>query len=359
MSTYSEILERGIYFVLKDEPNLIAHLSLCLAEGLASLGIPIFANRNYWLTDSEHPSYLFRHDENVSPDDCAVCVVDISAQLTESAQALLQPALNSKAMRVILNNSDFELWLSEFYQFEFIFRTHMSDRHPLPDHYVPWAFGISNRIEAVTATQTEFTARKREVLVNFRSSGNQGVRIAMEYLLIPWLEKLLPINRQTEYGAEPESIDPESFQLWVKLQGRHHPQYYDRLKNAMICCSYGGNFTYFDHQPAIVRWDSWRFWESLAAGCVTIHLDLAKYGFLLPVMPENWKHYIGVDLENPKEVMERLRDEPEIMSQISMQGRQWALEHYSPVPTACYFLDRILGEELGTTSALVNFLSEV
>jgi len=359
MSTYSEILERGIYFVLKNEPDLIAHLSICLAEGLESLGIPTFANRNYWLTGSEHSSYLLTHDENISPDDCAICVVDISGQLGKSVQALLQPALESKALRAILNNSDFEVWLPEFNQFESIFRTHMTDRHLLPNNYHPWAFGLSNRIQAVTATQPEFTARNREVLVNFKSSENQGVRIAMEYLLMPWLEQLMPINRTTEYTTAPESIDAESFQLWIKLQGRHHPHYYERLKHTMICCSYGGNFTYFEHQPGIVRWDSWRFWESLAAGCVTIHLDLAKYGFLLPVMPENWKHYIGVDLENPQEVMERLRDEPEIMAQISAQGRQWAFDHYSPTPTACYFLDQVLGEELGTTSTLVNFLSEI
>ena len=98
----------------------------------------------------------------------------------------------------------------------------------------------------------------------------------------------------------------------------------------------------------IIQWDSWRFWKSLAAGCVTFHVDFEKYGLHLPVMPENWRHYIGIDLDNVQEAVERIADEPEIVERISTEGRLWALEHYSPVPTALRFLG-IVGQQLATS----------
>lgn len=91
----------------------------------------------------------------------------------------------------------------------------------------------------------------------------------------------------------------------------------------------------------IVQWDSWRLWESLAAGCVTFHVDFEQNNFLLPVMPINWKHYIGIDLKNVKETVQRLIEDAQILAEISTNGRSWAIEHYSPVPTAIRFLKAI------------------
>jgi hypothetical protein len=89
----------------------------------------------------------------------------------------------------------------------------------------------------------------------------------------------------------------------------------------------------------IVQWDSWRFWESLAAGCVTFHLDFEKYGIDLPVMPENWRHYIGIDLDNVQATIDRITANPEILEYIAQEGRSWAIKNYSPVPTALRFLE--------------------
>jgi hypothetical protein len=83
----------------------------------------------------------------------------------------------------------------------------------------------------------------------------------------------------------------------------------------------------------VVRWDSWRFWESLAAGCLTFHLDFEKYGFLLPEMPMPWKHYIPIDMADPVGSVERFMDSRSRWSEIAHGGREWALKHYSP--TAC------------------------
>lgn len=40
-----------------------SHLSICLAEGLQALGIPFYANINYWQIDAERENYLFFYDD--------------------------------------------------------------------------------------------------------------------------------------------------------------------------------------------------------------------------------------------------------------------------------------------------------
>ena len=88
-----------------------------------------------------------------------------------------------------------------------------------------------------------------------------------------------------------------------------------------------------------VQWDSFRAWEAWAAGCATFNIDLDIYGPVLPVMPQNWKHYIGVDLRRPEKAIERLRDEPGVLERVAQQGQKWALENYSPRRMAERFLE--------------------
>jgi hypothetical protein len=73
-------------------------------------------------------------------------------------------------------------------------------------------------------------------------------------------------------------------------------------------------------------------------------VELEKYGALMPVMPRNWEHYIGVDFEssrNLRNVAQRLRDDPACLERIASQGRAWALEHYSPVAQATRLLSML------------------
>jgi hypothetical protein len=91
----------------------------------------------------------------------------------------------------------------------------------------------------------------------------------------------------------------------------------------------------------VYQFDSWRFWESLAAGCCTVHVDLERYGIVLPVMPVNGEHYIGVDLGNTAKTERLLRRTPGILESVGAQGRQWALENYSPRRVAERFVDLV------------------
>ena len=61
----------------------------------------------------------------------------------------------------------------------------------------------------------------------------------------------------------------------------------------------------------------------------------------MPAMPENWKHYIGLNFDDLEGDAERIRAQPQLLENIASEGRRWALEHYSPVATARRFLDAI------------------
>lgn len=81
------------------------------------------------------------------------------------------------------------------------------------------------------------------------------------------------------------------------------------------------------------------------AGCVAFNLDLEHYGVELPVMPENWKHYIGIDLNQANTFFERLTGQMDSLERIGRAGHDWALDHYSPRRMAERFL-----AELGFTT---------
>ncbi len=141
-------------------------------------------------------------------------------------------------------------------------------------------------------------------------------------------------------------------------------QYLKTLKESAVCLAYGGDFyssisgnDWFEkNQPdlyklhkfkhmetsAVLRWDSWRFWEALTAGCVAVHLNFDACGFNLPVMPEAWKHYAPVDLSDLRGSAEELWSRREEWPDIAEAGRAWAIEHYAPEPVAMRVLQALL-----------------
>ena len=55
-------------------------------------------------------------------------------------------------------------------------------------------------------------------------------------------------------------------------------------------------------------------------------------------MPQNWKHYLGVDFDRIDDFVERLRAEPNLLELVGNAGKQWAVTHYSPKEVARRFL---------------------
>jgi Glycosyl transferases group 1 len=97
--------------------------------------------------------------------------------------------------------------------------------------------------------------------------------------------------------------------------------------------------------PRCVGCDSFRFWEALAAGCAAINVDLEYYGVEMPIMPENGKHYLGVNFSRVDQFIRLLQHDPGLLERVAADGKRWATTHYSPKAVAQRFL-RLAGYEV-------------
>lgn len=222
-----------------------------------------------------------------------------------------------------------------------------------------WVFGDSPYMKPQDAG-LPFSKRKNEVLAIHRhlhTFWRQGERLLRK-------QKILSTNSEKLDNSQMnDSISQENdfYSLgYLQSCSRFHDSYLARLRQSYACACFGGNllppnfwlkspkqfkianYLYDNtnrgrlldllrktglqvkHTYGVFQWDSWRLWETFAAGTVVINLDFKKYGYVLPVMPENWKHYIGIDLKNPSAFLDRLA---------------WAIEHYAPKAIALRFLD--------------------
>jgi len=363
---------RLFFFVNQDEGCLQEDV-ITLAEGLRELGIPFHANCNYWQETTEPGSWLFRHDPAVRPDDCDVVVVSyfypywIRSRTFQELRQPLPDGLFKKGRKyktVFMDHFDGHRtvsWEPEYRQFDLILRTKLNRRAWHPANLRPWTMPLEKRIIEATRNAPEFGKRRKVMLVNYGASHPypHGTRDLSAKVFEPKIEAILPIDR-TKDDLTKEPQDPYERLMWRQTGYRFSRSYYERLKNSQAvacfcgeiippmpfrnpeCYLVGGNkakirrFFYemlgkLDPRPArSVQWDSFRFWEALAAGCVAFHIDLERHGVVLPVMPENWKHYIGINLENVEADIERLKAEPDCLERIAAAGKEWANQNYSP-----------------------------
>lgn len=359
-------LDRPVFFYHKE--NTFSHLSICLAEGFKELGIPCYSNINYWEIEFDSKKYLFCHDPRVNPDDCSIVVLEKDSFYSDYYPQNLFHS-DRKYITVYLDDMDgLTIWNPELNNFDFRLKTHYNSKAEYPLNCKPWVFGLSNRILRATSDIYEFSARRKHLLVNFRVDHdrliyfncwmkiNQGLikfdnawviierplRQISSKQFLPLIQEIMPVDSTSDDFDNPPS-DSYHYLQWLQTGKRHYPNYYQRLKESAACACFGGSISpsYVTGEPIVEWWDSWRFWESLAAGCVTFHVDFDKYGVKLPVMPENWRHYIGIDLDNMQDTVDRITDDPGILEKISREGRHWAIDNYGPVPTALRFLEML------------------
>ncbi|MCU0542517.1 MAG: hypothetical protein MUE44_10030 [Oscillatoriaceae cyanobacterium Prado104] len=373
-----ECLNKPVFFYGIEKS--FSHLIICLAEGLKELGIPLYSNINYWQIHPERSEYIFNHNIKVTPDDCSAVVVDAKWRFYHPSfpENLFHP--ERKYITVYLDDMDGPtIWNPELDNFDFRLRTHYNSQSQYPANCRPWVFGISNRILRETNNLPKFEERRKHITVNFRVSHQtltyskcflkvaQGLLKVDNALIVikyplreiireqfwPLIQEIMSVDDRVDDFDNPPS-DSYHYLQWLQTGKRHYPNYYKRLKESIACACFGGYVTpsYATGESLVEWWDSWRFWESLAAGCVTFHVDFQKYGIQLPVMPENWRHYIGINLDNIQDTVDRIAGDPGVLASISSSGRQWAIDNYGPVPTALRFL-----ETLGfTTSPVEKYL---
>jgi hypothetical protein len=255
-------------------------------------------------------------------------------------------------------------WEPEYRQFDLILRSKLNCRAWHPENIRPWAYGLTNRVIQATAGAPPFASRRRAILVNFGASHpyRYGARELSRARFEPKIKEQMSIDRTVDDLSSEPSNAYEAL-MWRQTGGRFSRQYYERLKQSQAVACFcgdiippmpfrperylvGGNraklrrafyqmLSLIDpRSPRSVGCDSFRFWEALAAGCAAINVDLEHYGVKLPVMPENGRHYLGLNFARVKQFVDQLREEPEVLAAVANEGKRWAELHYSPKAAA-------------------------
>jgi hypothetical protein len=333
---FNEIFDRGVYLG-SFSPNTQTgetHLLSCIQEGLTALNIRICDN----------------------PEDSNLNIIDISfiSNCHEHSFDLL-PYLGDcevwKHKSLFLNISDFAPRHYISYPSYWLISAHTTEFVGFPSGTrIPWGFGFQQRLLNLTDNLDFTQPRKRVIIRNFKPSFNQSVRESLDLVLLPQLEKVITIDKTIEDDSNHTRND----------------NFLTRLLDSRFCLAYCGQYgsnvllnpyihnllkdcqLTYSQDVFILRWDSWRLWESWVMGCIPITLDFEKYGFQLPVMPDNWQHYIGLDLGKLEEDVNKLLSLSESeLDEISLNGREWVIENYSPKAVAERFLtigvDKIIG----------------
>ena len=363
----------SVYFYCREEENNLQEDVIALAEGLNALGIRHYANTNYWRPSTAPGDYLLRHDPAVGPDDCDLVVVSytwpswIDPTSYRVDRRTLPAGLFKRGRRyrtVYMDSHDgyrTVSWEPEFRQFDVILRAKFNHRAWHPANLRPWALGLNRRILDATANGVPFADRAPHLLVNFGASHSygHGTRDRAAIAVEPRIATLMTIDR-TKDDLTREPADPDDALMWRQTGRRFSRAYYERLKHSQAVACFcgdmipaapfrgaehylaGGNraklrrlayrlLAPFDsREPRAVQWDSFRFWETLAAGAAAINIDLDRYGVQLPAMPINWTHYIGIDFNRVDEAVDRIAADPGLLARVAAAGRDWAIQHYSP-----------------------------
>ncbi len=323
------LFSRGLYIHAPDQT--LTHFSGCLIEGLLDLGIGVKTNATQV---TSRPASAPLKDFDLSTIHAepltgfSAYLVDISAHNTFITFEGVEPAPVA-----YITTSDISIF-SEVPNPHIVFVAHDSTAAVKPGQRIPIAFGLPKHLCDTSKNVVPTGQRDQVVLDSFRPTLHQGVRALLELAFTPVLSKSIPV---TKLNAPPA-------------------RYIKTLENTALCLAYGGEFYspimgnhwFKNHQPtlfaqhtfehietaAVLRWDSWRFWEALSCGCIPIHLDFEKYSFNLPITPKAWTHYIPLDLSDLSESADAIWERRAEWPNIAKAGRTWAIEHYAPAPTA-------------------------
>jgi len=335
------------------------HQIISIAEGLREIGVEFYSNINYWCESHETDSFLLTSRNDLSFEDCGVVVFSSNYLLYQGRQMLPDNLFAKERNYQLVYIDDSDGLITDGFNLsdnvDLVLKSHFNKKYIYPSNFRPWQFGLTNRI-ITSALPHQTGVRKNKMLVNFRV--HHSVREEAKNKVIPVISKYFSINGATEDFAENESVLDQLY--WRQTGRRHYENYYSRLSESVACACFGGYFQktipfqgskfgyilrHLDYKfklfsyNKVYQYDSWRFWESLAAGCCTFHVDLDKYGAVLPVMPVNGVHYLGVNFDDLAFLEKQLEKGTDYLEKIGEQGRQWAMNNYSPVSTATRFLD--------------------
>jgi hypothetical protein len=374
-----ELMKQRVYFHLGlDRPvQADAH---ALAQGLKSLGIRAHAGVDWWFETPNDKETLFVHDPDFNPANADIIICTKASY--RGFNERFQPEIHGFPEWLMNRERKFRLvyiededgyealsWYPPFTEFDLVLRTKMNRRGFAPPNFRPWQLGVSDHVIKRAGEKLQASSKKLQVLLNFNATHpfEHPLRRLAKDRIIPRFEEFMTVDRTVAkwQGAPTDSYD--AFHLQQAGQF-FNPFYHDFLAESAACFAFcgelipglpfnpaamlrGGNKARLKRAlwsevskvtgavPRAIQWDSYRFWECLAFACCPVHLDLEKYGVELPVMPENWTHYIGLDLDNLEADLDRIKQSPDILLEIGRAGRAWLIENYSAQKVAKRFLE--------------------
>lgn len=340
---------------------------IALAEGLQEMGHDTLANIDYWY-QPECQRYLLRANESTDYD---VAIYDY--KYLYHAKKWTLGRVHPDKINVLIDRND---WLTHAWEdpeilkrFDLILIDHYLAHVNYPHHVKPWAIGLTQRVmthlDKTLPTDPEQTMQA-VMGHNFRVGHN------LRKLLIDGLHQcdLSPFrlaHQDLTLNLDDPTVSEVDKHYAQATANRHNPTYYAHLNNTLMTLAFGGYYEYrpFALQPYtlgskikrrpyimldrllekmgkdrstalfVFQYDSFRLWESLGALTCPILLDFDFWGFVLPQMPREGTHYLGIKHLNLDGFEPKLRQLTENdIRDIGLAGRDWALEHYAPAAVA-------------------------
>lgn len=360
-----------------------AHCALSIAEGFKELGVTYYGNIDYWNPNGE--GYTIKQAPEGYEFDVAIYADDFLMQHRHDMEEHLSPVFNvltdssgfpwmrewtptktATDLQAVLNRPEFGL-------FDLVLRSHCTGWFHYPSNSAPWAFGLTNRLIEL-ADRYRNQELLPQVAMNFRIL--HDARKEFVTRLNPLIGDRLPVINQITEGLETQQKavkDTQEQYYWDHTGRRHSNDYYKFIGQSQFTYSFGGLVDFpYPGKPLLQQFhrysrflktrlglpnsaasdliiyqhDSWRFWEVMASNSIPVHMDYNDWQLVLPVYPENGKHYIGVkrfDLQATADIM--LNSSASQLEAIARDGRAWVMEHYAPVPVAKRFVT-LLGERM-------------
>lgn len=358
---------------------LYQHHALCLAEGLEELGIEFYANIQFWEVFEEN-----RYTFNPAPEGYNHNVEIYSTEYYREVKEKI-PKRKKGITRILIDSVDGYLGYCLnpvcVESFDLILRTHYSDsfnklNYKIPansryggdyildrynDNTKPWAFGITNRMIKYI-DKSSYLEPQPEMVFNSRVPHN--LRLIGRDMLDKYLGDSYPMVSKLTDSKDKQTVNS----YWARTGRRHSEQYFSDLNSSLVSFCIAGwlklkpfgkpgnsiiNRVYNSidwridavykwiplRRLMILNWDTWRPWEAFLANCCPIQVDYEEWGFVLPEMPIHGEHYWSIrnlDFKNSCDELKALSHDE--VKRIGQQGKDWALKHYAPKPTAERFL---------------------
>ena len=343
-------------------PERISRAGGSLIQGLVALGIKVAGNADLSMVEPHGvgafsprtaASYTIAPHDN-SEDLLVFCETrSISSLRTASDPHYLALSHLIQQKPVVVLNMEDDVNLTDYPEGFRVYTAHTNAFAPRHGDIHPMGFGITDEILCAAENLLgERLPRTHQFIHNFNPSFNQSVREAMDFMLVSAMRLRLAMDDRhlghEEYARQLVTSGAILAYGGVFVSNILAHPYFRELKEQQGEHSHLGRYAFkdFTGNSAILRWDSYRFWEACVFGCAPVQFEFEKCGFLLPVMPQPWVHYVPIDPHAisllPAELERRGAEDPEFLFRIGANAREWALEHYSPKAFARRMLSEVL-----------------